>query len=443
MLDVYLNGIKLDCETIDDSFSKALAKYELPYRDEALLEDMGQKARTIRLRCYFWRDTYVTHRTLLDLLYNQQSFELIHPEYGLLKGSVETVSVRRDDREQTAEIDLDFVEGVTGVEATIAGDIGYEAEEVYEEGLSEAEDAVTRDMVDTLGAESGEILDQILDPETDILEQFSGLSTTAREYVKKVDEIIRTIEGTLSDVATPANALISTIDFATNLPGRVIGAVAYVASRYSELYDTLDEAPDRFVQSFKDGMAELEESIFSESVRDGTAAGTTTSLTYYSVAAETSLLETYTCVIALEAGLQAGYGFAEDEEKRKLRKKQETLKTFDMSGKYLDPEPLEQVMTVGEIETALYTAREMLQDAVDSGRENQAPKDMALALLHHVNEIKIERDRIVEKNLDNPTPIHLICLRYGMPYRMAERLLSINEHVSQPNFTAHIVKIYM
>jgi len=67
---------------------------------------------------------------------------------------------------------------------------------------------------------------------------------------------------------------------------------------------------------------------------------------------------------------------------------------------------------------------------------------MALQLQEHVGTIKLERDRIVSISLDNALPLHLVCLRQGLPYAYAERLLSINE-LPHPSFAQGEVSVYV
>lgn len=434
MPDTYLNGIKLDCETIEDTFAKSIAKYEMPYRDEVLLEDMGQNARKVRIRCYFYSATYEKHKDLLFLLYGEDSFELRHPEYGLLQGSIESVTVRHDDRKQTAEIDFNFVEGTTSVEPTILEDVESGSEDLYITVLSEAENNYTEKIKETLGSEASTILNKVLDPALDIYEQFTDISMTARGYVKKVDTAVRTFESTLNEITTPANALISTIDFAANLPGRVIGSIAKVVNKYSRLYESIIDASDRFIQSFKDGVAELEAAVFPDHSRSTYTSG--------SPDADTHTWQVYKSLVASEASLQAGYAFSADEEKRQTNKRREGIKSFDACGNYVKTETAEPVMNVREIETTLYIARDMIQAVIDNTRQNESLKQMALILLKHVSAIKLEREKIITIELDNEIPMHLVCLKYNLPYQAAERILAIN-NISKPNFTAGSIDIYV
>jgi prophage DNA circulation protein len=73
----------------------------------------------------------------------------------------------------------------------------------------------------------------------------------------------------------------------------------------------------------------------------------------------------------------------------------------------------------------------------------QSLKRMARSLLEHVNTVKLERDRIITIVLDNTRPLHLVCLKYGLPYNMSDRLLSINQGIRNPSFTSGEIQIYV
>ena len=98
-------------------------------------------------------------------------------------------------------------------------------------------------------------------------------------------------------------------------------------------------------------------------------------------------------------------------------------------------------MNVREIETTLYVAREMILTAVVLSRQNESLKKTARLLLQHVNIIKLERERIIRITLDNEMPLHLVCLKYGLPCQAAERILAIN-NISNPNFVSGSIDIY-
>jgi hypothetical protein len=231
-----------------------------------------------------------------------------------------------------------------------------------------------------------------------------------------VNTFINKLESTLNDIANPANSLIATINFGTNLPGRIIGALARTAERYSILYNSLKNTPNRFIQSFRDAMTELENSLdFKKHVRIAKAR---------------------------QASLDLGYIYSTDEENRNKTRRLEKIKSFDANGKYVKTEAMPLLLTVNEIEQSLYDVRTDLQTSIDETRGMHSLKDMALALQEHAYNIKIESEKLVPVTIDNEMPLHLICLMYNLPYQYAERIHSVN-NIKHPNFVKGDIKIYV
>lgn len=415
-----LDGYELEIETLDDRFENAIVRHEFPKRAGAQLENMGQKARSVSIRCYFWdhgdHQTYADHVDFINHLQRTELSELVHPQYGLVKGMIESFNVRHDDRDMTAEVDISFVEDLRGSTADIEyEDVEAAVEEAVLESQQEQMDSFAEEVRVELGGEAAGILEKSLDPAKGILEQFTGYSRAARGYLKRVEFFVATLEGTLTSVANPANGLISTINYGTNLPGRVIGSLSRCIERYVVLYDTIKNAPTRFLDSIDQAMLQLEATVgFGSQLRIGFAC----------------------------QGAHAMAGiYKSDESTRQQVRRDEQHSGFDALGKYQAPAETEPMLTVNELETSLAKMRAMLQDGIDQDRSMESMKAMARSLQGHVNTVKLQRDRIITVELDNAMPLHLVCLKYGLPYNMADRLASINS-IKNPSFTSGEVQIY-
>jgi prophage DNA circulation protein len=415
-----IDGIPFDCEDLEDSFEKTIARYEFPYRDGALLEDMGQKARTVRIRCYFLNEAYERHKELVNRLKSPSGdFELVHPLYGILKGQVESIVVHHDRREQTAEIDLTFLEQFRGtLEVQHRPSVDGGTEEAFQAGQDELTDSLSNDIAEELGADSGPILQDTLDPDRSLLDQFDELSAKARVYVKEADRYVRRLKKTLNEITSPANSLVSTISYATNLPGIVIGSLAGAVERYALLYGSLMTSPTRFLNSLAAGVADLETA-------------------FDRFGKYTKIAKAQRIAVELGSALKA------DQVKSRAQQRAASVKTFSALGRLQKPiEPAEAVLTVSEIEVALAIAREVLQGAVELDRTMQSTKDLAAILTDHVVEIKKERPAIMQVSLDNALPLHLVCLKYGLSYQDAELLMGINR-IRRPNFVTGKVNVYV
>ena len=422
-----IDGIGLEIETLDDQFEVAISRHEIPYKDGALLENMGQKARTVNIRCYFWDDgshlTYNDHIKLVKHLKDKALFELTHPMYGTMSGMIERVSVRADDRELTAEVDITFVEQLRqDLYEREYEDVEAAADQAVIDAQDEQMEQLEDEAQNELGAEATEITSQELDPEKGILEQFSGVSQKARAWLKQVDAAVAAFEGALTDVTQPANSLISTISYGTKLPGRVIGSIARMVDRYVTLYKTATTAPSRFLRNLRSAVDNLiSQFAFSPRMKARIRAA-----------------------VATQGAHAVAQYYATDEKQRQVLRRLEKQKAFDMQGRYLNPPVAEPVYTVNELEASILISRDMLQEAIDSegGRNITALKTMARILLDHVNIIKLEREKIITVTLDNPMPLHIVCLRYGLDYHYAERLVAINS-IPRPNFAGGSLQIYM
>ncbi len=66
---------------------------------------------------------------------------------------------------------------------------------------------------------------------------------------------------------------------------------------------------------------------------------------------------------------------------------------------------------------------------------------MCSTLLAYVSKVKLEIENIVDIQVDSYLPLQIICLQNGLPYRMADRVLSINS-IYNPAFVRGKVSIY-
>ncbi|MDA8137929.1 MAG: DNA circularization N-terminal domain-containing protein [Desulfobacteraceae bacterium] len=422
-----IDGYGFECENLDDGWEMAIDRKEYPWRDGAELTNMGQTGRTVRIRCYWLENRYPDHFAFLEHLKSRELFELNHPAYGVIKGLVQAVSVRHDDRLQTAEVDLTFVEDLLSQEESIIYlDVAASAEEAFVSGQAELADYFTRGATAALGGEARGILGKTLNPALGIVAQFSGVSTAARRWLTGVESAVTTWQTTLAAIANPANTLISTIEYGLQLPGRVIGPVARLIERYAILRESIATAPERFIDHLRQDLADVR-------------AATLDLLG----AADHPCVGSVVIAGAQRIALAAGTAYKEDEARRDAVRRVENQSAFDAAGNRLPTESVAPVLDVRALERSLAQVRTQIQAAIDIDRAQPALKKAAADLLRHVNVIKLERDRIARIALDNTLPLHLVCLMRGLPYQMAERILAINPKIAHPTFADGEVDIYV
>lgn len=413
-----LDSFALDAESIDDVIEKAIARYEHPFRDGASTDDLGEKARTIRLRTYWLNERYAEHLKFREHIKGRELFELTHPKYGLLKVRVESLSIRHDDRLETAEIDLALVQSLEDQEPVKTyADVAGAGEESFTLSIGEQLSLLDADLLAKLGGLAQDILTTELLPEGGILEQFANVARGARAVIKTAADYVTQLEDYLPTVTIPTTSLLTTIDFPATLAGRVVGAVTAAVERQARALDSLRSSPERYLASLRTSLDDL-------------AGDSGDYSTHARIAGSRQL------------ALEAGNLYQEDERGRQTVRRLEAVRCIDALGRYTPPEPTPAVMSVRELERSLATVRESLQLAIDEARDQQELKAMARQLLEHVNQVKLERDRMLEISLDNPLPLHLLCLQRGLPYRQASRLLAVNS-IPHPNFTRGEVTVYV
>ena len=131
-----------------------------------------------------------------------------------------------------------------------------------------------------------------------------------------------------------------------------------------------------------------------------------------------------------------------DVTRNRLRATESGPTAFDIAGTYMQPQEVTPVLTVKELDKCLAVVREAIAAAVEADRSQENLKTMARDLLSYVTVVKLERDRLVRIVLDNPMPLHQVCLMRGLPYAFAERILAVNS-IPNPNFTSGEIDVYV
>lgn len=419
-----LGGFDLEMETIEDNFEKAIAKYNYPYADGVDLEDMGQKGHTIKVRCYFWDEaghqTYDHHVNLINFLSVRTHMDFMHPKYGLLYGKIEAVSIRHDDRKRCAEVDLTFLEQMRRTIVLKADpDVDSIVPQLFMETHEHLHAKMLAAMKSKLPVGDAGMLSKTLDSAKGLLSQVQEYSESARAFVSSVEGYISIAESAVDGITSPVDSIQATITYATTLPGRILGSITSAVEKVALLYDSVRNFPSRFLSNLDSAFDNLQESFESFGSSDSSAEGQ---------AALEFMCDTLAIVCAETMALEAASLYDEDET------------TFNEDS--ADDTGF-QVMNIRELEETLALTRERLEDAVCKAREITSLKTMAKALLEHVNKVRLEREKLISVVLDNPMPLHLVCLKYGLPYTDAERLLKINRTIRNPNFTAGEVLVYV
>lgn len=415
-----LAGIRIQMETVEDNFEKAIAQYDYPFADGADLDDLGQKAHMIKVRCHFWDDaeqqTYDDHAVLVNILESKDLLDFIHPKYGLIKGKIQTITVNHNDDIRHAVVDITFVEQMRQIiEAAAAQSVLSATEEAYQSGQVQQEEMLANDIRASIPTADYGAVSTILDAGTGLLAQMQGFSGITRDFVAQIEKNISAVEAVVNEIESPLNTLQATIVYSSTLPGRILGSLSGAIEKVALLYQSLLNYPSQYIGKVDQAFDELQDSFdaFSEAATsNGGESGAAVMARHLKIAC------------AQRIALEAAHIYAADEE------------AFKNGNNDF------QVMNINELEATLAIVRTRIEAALSDAREMDCLKTMAAALLTQVNAVRLEREKMISVTLANPMPLHLVCLKYGLSYTDAERLLKANKYIQNPNFTSGEIYVY-
>jgi hypothetical protein len=333
-----------------------------------------------------------------------------------LKGKIETIVIHHNDDIRRAAIDLTFIEQMRkSIEVTASQGVMSAVEEAYQTAQNQQQYLFEQVMKEILPAGDIAAVSAILDEGQGLLTQFQGYSDITRSFVSGIETRLSVAEAVVNQIVSPANSIQATLTYAATLPGRVIDMLSTTVEKYSELHTALRQSPALFLSRLDQAYDNLEDTFqaITDADRSSSAANTgAVAMQHLQIACAQRMALEAAAIYA--ADVEAANGGNDDDV---------------------------QIMTMNELESTLAIVRARLDTAVEVAREIDSLKVMAAALLNQVNSVRLEREKMVSVTLDNPMPLHLVCLKYGLSYKDAERLMKVN-HIPQPNFTNGEVLVY-
>ena len=145
---------------------------------------------------------------------------------------------------------------------------------------------------------------------------------------------------------------------------------------------------------------------------------------------------------ASRSSVEAAESYYSDDANREKFKNLETQNTFDYNGKYIGGEEIPELMTLFELENTLGNVRQLIDDAVQIDRLNTEDiRTQASELQSFVDEIKLEREKIIEIEQPVETSIFVITNEKNGNYQIAERDLKLNPEIQNPNFVKGTINV--
>lgn len=415
---VQLDDIPLATYTVDGSVERSLVEYEYPYVDGSEFEDLGMRARRFTVSVVFKNESFADYWRFKDALdATNVVHNFVHPAEGLILGRVLSYSARHDVRKACAEVSFVFIEELQGGDVQISPLIQPQVEDMFIRGQRQAIDRFGEKIMSSLGPAASTLLSRSVSVTQSFASQFVDAARSVRSYVAAIDDLVNNIAGFMDTVAQPADSLIASIEYGVTVPEQVIGFIAGALDRYLSLATTVASSPIMVLQSFYNGALQLR----------NLASG----------------FETEVDVMTAQAGaLLSSQLYKLDNDNRDQAAAIESISPWNDTGEYVGTARSPEYLTADDLERSLVIVRGNLQAALVQDRGMTVLQEMAAALMRHVNDIKLERERTYIVDVPTETPLHLICHRHGIPIGRVNRILAINPQIQNPTFVSGPVVLY-
>ena len=409
---------KLDHKVVElldvtDQFKASVIRHEYVGHNGAELEWMGMGANEYRFRASFAGEAFELYPRFLQACSTGKMLQVIHPIYGALDGLVEDVSVKHDDHTDKVDVDFTFVQ--EGLDKTLR--FRADAKDVIAAKAQAVADAAYKEAAKAFYPNKPPAPD-LSDP--DWFDKLSGLSNKVLGVVSEMKNAMGRIDAVIAAVGAPLSALAGAIDFVQDLPGAMIDKV-------TQMVDVLTIVPTAL-----DRNASLDAQAALDTLRNHVEKfrGTIAENPVRALAAFQG--------VRLVSAMMDG-----DLDTLRTMQAYERSESFDAQGNWVGesstapslPASSDQVgRLVNASRTEVRTASAYLEDS-------EALFAVALALLRQYRDRLVEFENIREIEVKDPIPLHLLCLRLGLPYNMAERLVLIND-IRNPSFVQGKVRVY-
>ena len=409
-------GLRFLCETLGDEFEHAVACFDYPYRNAPDVEDMGT-ATTFRVKAWFFDEDYDGFPAFNGKLIESGPGDFVHPVKGTFKAQLMSASVRHDDREQTAEIDLTFkVIELVSVVATHPTLKSKAAElKALDTSAAAKETTALADSFTARGIPASAPTAGLGGP--GYLATVSAFASTVKKELAVVNTFAGQVQGFVAQAVAPLNIITSVVATAS-LPvvvlEQITSAVNSVAGEGAGLLSLPGKFTGRLATAFESMSATFERFGGNNALK----------AVYLSKKAR-SLISGAALELRLDESAEKSTSFS--------------LKDYDQPDTQVEPRG---VMTMDDIDRMVATARQAVDDALPAVRASFGSKSygleidlkaQALRLQEMADEIRLRRPQIVEVELESDTSLHIFCHDRYRDLNRAVEVMRLNK-IKDPNF---------
>ncbi|HHH0849798.1 TPA: DNA circularization protein [Yersinia enterocolitica] len=419
ILDASFRGVRFDVVNARDSWSRDIAQHEYPYIDGADVQDMGRKARNIRLSALFWGDDYDSRlQSFIAELDKRGAGELIHPIYGSMPNmQVIECQVGHDaENVDYCTVELVFLESKTG-------------NPFFSQDYPTAQADVIFNQVQSLMDAEQSLMDNALAPLRDakkLMSKSKALASAALNMLLIFRGEITGFVGSTTDFVQYPGAFMSDLQSAVSLTSQNAtssGSSVSAASAISQTNATMSDWGESHRQLTE--IANLPTALVS-----GEKTAPVDMPAGVSVADIAELIAMVTIVVAGELAQDAADIFSNED--------------------------INSLLSPTEIERIANDTRQFIQTAIDQHRVQYADatqevsssptalgiawqpvveglKDIALAVQQLAANMITTRPPLIQRRVDSVSNLHLVAHRWYGDYRRAVELQRLNPQLRNPN----------
>ncbi len=437
LLDASFRGVSFEVESVQDDGEKSIVVHEYPYRAGAEIEDLGRKARRIRITALFWGEDYLSGiASLVKAFEETGKGELIHPVFGSVQAAITRWGIphRADDPDYVA---LDF----EAVEAELDNPFfDYQSPRA---GAEQAQAALEAGVLDSLSSVASTVRDK--------LAVVQGYAQAARARVENVLSAVL-------DIYDAGHSVVRSALSYSNYPAAFVSDLQAVQSKITSGSDLSGafSAWTRLSDSFP-RIGRTGETIKSEPVASGVSSLTQG---YISGAADGRAEPVLSITSARPKppapSLSApapGKGTVEDVAVMAATATQ-TVQLAEAAGGMLADELDEPSMTPQEIEAVVGNVRQRTQDSLDWVRAvadtetayaaSESLRAVADAVQTLGAKVLEARPPLVEYAVETECNAHLLAHKLYGDFTRATEIVRLNPQIRNPNFIAkgQILHVY-
>lgn len=426
LLDASFRGVRFDVVNTRDSANRDVAVYEYPYVQGADVEDLGRKARNLRMTLLFWGDDYDSRlQALIKALDSKGSGELIHPVFGSMP---KMQCIEYQVSHEAEMVDFCSVEVVFLEAATELPFFGSEFP------LSQAD--VIFNQVQSVFDEAQQLIDDVLSP-----------MRTAQKWMAKAKYMASTALNMVTIFRSDITGFISSTTDFIHYPSAFMSDLQTALSlTSSQSKSSISNNPGTYASSPSTGVADITSVIMADWGESLSQLQRVATLPTQLASGET------TPPLPLPANIQP----SDIAELAVLTTLQVSLQIALDAADLLSDETIAAVLSPTDIEKVTNDTRDALQRAIEQHRALYADdtqnisasttpvgitwqpvvtglKDIALSVQKLAAAIITQRPPLISHRVDSAANLHLLAHLWYGDFSRANELLRLNPQLHNPN----------